>query len=150
MFYEEKLINDRLWCRSTPNGEWRPVTIEALTNRLVAAEKALSFYREAAHDEAERTSAPEEVPLALTVGGAPVDRNAAIEAVAACTDQLSVEVYPAIDGEAALEWAKRAYMNNGGAPQDSEMPTSGLKGKQGADPADASPPPQLPRYTEEK
>lgn len=37
MFYEEKLIGGLLMCRSEPGGEWRPVTVQELTRRLISA-----------------------------------------------------------------------------------------------------------------
>ncbi len=42
MFYEEKLIDGRLYCRGTPAGDWRLVTIEELTRRVLDAEAKLA------------------------------------------------------------------------------------------------------------
>lgn len=35
MFHEEKIINGVLMWRSTPNGEWLPVSLEVVTKRLI-------------------------------------------------------------------------------------------------------------------
>jgi len=38
MYYEKKLINGVLMCRSTPTGNWLQVSIEWMSERLVKAE----------------------------------------------------------------------------------------------------------------
>jgi hypothetical protein len=58
MFYEEKLIDGRLYCRGTPDGEWRLVTIDALTRRVLAAEADLE--RALENHAADLSAAPEE------------------------------------------------------------------------------------------
>jgi hypothetical protein len=57
MFYEEKLIDGRLYCRGTPDGEWRLVTIDALTRRVLAAEADLERAME--NHAADLSAAPE-------------------------------------------------------------------------------------------
>ena len=39
MYYEEKIINGVLCCRTTPDGIWQPFTLEELSTRLEAKEK---------------------------------------------------------------------------------------------------------------
>lgn len=34
MYYDEKMIDGILHWRGTPNGEWRPLTVEMLTRKL--------------------------------------------------------------------------------------------------------------------
>jgi hypothetical protein len=68
MFYEEKLIDGRLYCRGTPDGEWRLVTIDALTRRVLAAEADLERAME--NHAADLSAAPEATP--------PVKMNPAI------------------------------------------------------------------------
>jgi hypothetical protein len=64
MFYEEKLIDGRLYCRGTPDGEWRLVTIDALTRRVLAAEADLERAME--NHAADLSAAPEALPPELT------------------------------------------------------------------------------------
>lgn len=45
MFYEEKVIDGKLMCRSVPHGEWREVSNEVLTKRL----KELHYGLDIAH-----------------------------------------------------------------------------------------------------
>jgi len=39
MYYAEKMINGILHYKNTPNGEWKPKSIESLSDRVVKAEK---------------------------------------------------------------------------------------------------------------
>ena len=39
MFYEEKIINNVLFFRTTPGGRWRLVPNDVLANRIINAEK---------------------------------------------------------------------------------------------------------------
>lgn len=41
MYYDETVINGVLHIRTTPEGEWRPMTLRSLTSRLVKAEGEL-------------------------------------------------------------------------------------------------------------
>lgn len=41
MYYNEKVINGVLHCKTSPDGEWRPLSPEALTSRLIQAEKLI-------------------------------------------------------------------------------------------------------------
>jgi hypothetical protein len=41
MFYEERIMDGKLWCRSTPDGEWRSVSYEVLMGRMILAERNL-------------------------------------------------------------------------------------------------------------
>lgn len=45
MYYEEKIINDVLCTRGTPDGEWIPLSPVALTTRLVELKNAISHIR---------------------------------------------------------------------------------------------------------
>lgn len=45
MYYDECLINGVLHCRTTPNGEWVPVSSANLTTRLQEAEALNDRYR---------------------------------------------------------------------------------------------------------
>lgn len=42
MYYEEKIINDVLCHRGTPDGDWRPFTAEQLTTKLLTAEAKIA------------------------------------------------------------------------------------------------------------
>lgn len=42
MFYQEKVINDILCVRYTPNGNWHQLTLEQLTKRVIDAEFKLN------------------------------------------------------------------------------------------------------------
>jgi len=39
MYYAEKMINGILHYKTTPYGDWKPKSIESLSNRVVKAEK---------------------------------------------------------------------------------------------------------------
>jgi len=41
MFYEEKFMDGKLWCRSEPNGQWRSVSYEMIMGRMLLAERSL-------------------------------------------------------------------------------------------------------------
>ena len=41
MYYEEKVIDGVLHYKTTPSGKWKPLSLEALTKRVINAEKAL-------------------------------------------------------------------------------------------------------------
>lgn len=42
MYYEERVLNGALWCRSTPNGSWTKVPYESVLGRMLLAEKQLA------------------------------------------------------------------------------------------------------------
>lgn len=44
MYYQEKWIQGKLMCRTTPKGEWREVSLETYRERMVA-EKAEELLR---------------------------------------------------------------------------------------------------------
>ena len=46
MYYAETIINGVLHCRTTPNGEWRPLTPEQLTAKLVELNARLAVATE--------------------------------------------------------------------------------------------------------
>lgn len=73
MFYEEKLINGRLWCRGTPTGEWQLVTIEALTRRVLAAEADLERAMENHADDLSAAPEARTIPEVLFDGPAVYD-----------------------------------------------------------------------------
>ena len=41
MYYEEKVINNILHFRGTPNGDWQPCTLEILTDLLLKTRQEL-------------------------------------------------------------------------------------------------------------
>lgn len=41
MYYAEKIINGILHCKTTPKGEWRELSKESLTDRIVRMEQQL-------------------------------------------------------------------------------------------------------------
>lgn len=43
MYYEEKLIDGVLHWRCTPDGEWRPMSPEKLTELVIGLRKSLEF-----------------------------------------------------------------------------------------------------------
>lgn len=51
MYYDERVIDGILCCRFSPRGEWRPVTHQEMTRRLLDAEaKVQRIYREVTTD----------------------------------------------------------------------------------------------------
>jgi hypothetical protein len=42
MFYEESIINDELYFRSTPDGRWQLMTAKQLTEKLLEARSDLA------------------------------------------------------------------------------------------------------------
>ncbi len=42
MYYEERLIGNKLMWRGTPDGKWQDFTLEALSKRVVEAEYKLA------------------------------------------------------------------------------------------------------------
>lgn len=46
MYYAEKVIDGVLHCKTTPNGKWKPLSLESLTRRVIMAEKSLSEWRQ--------------------------------------------------------------------------------------------------------
>lgn len=42
MFYEERIMDGKLWCRSSPDGEWRSVPYEVVLGRMLLAEQQLA------------------------------------------------------------------------------------------------------------
>ena len=46
MYYEEQMVNGILCRRSTPNGEWVPLTLQELSERVVKAHKLINKYVE--------------------------------------------------------------------------------------------------------
>jgi len=44
MYYEEKIINGVLSHRSTPDGEWIPFTIEALSIAYISQQSTINSY----------------------------------------------------------------------------------------------------------
>ena len=45
MYYVEKVINGVLHYKTTPNGKWKPISVEELTKRVVEAERTLSNWK---------------------------------------------------------------------------------------------------------
>lgn len=41
MYYVEKIIDGVLCCKSTPNGEWEPVSIKTATKKIIALEERI-------------------------------------------------------------------------------------------------------------
>jgi len=46
MYYIEKVINGVLHYKTTPKRKWEPLSLEALTRRVVIAEKSLQGWRQ--------------------------------------------------------------------------------------------------------
>ena len=42
MYFQETVINGRLYCKYTPDGEWHKVTAQNLTDRLLKAENRIN------------------------------------------------------------------------------------------------------------
>lgn len=45
MYYAETIIDGRLYCRYSPDAEWKLASIEAVTRRLLQVEKDLDALR---------------------------------------------------------------------------------------------------------
>ena len=41
MYYQETVINGRLYCKYTPDGEWHKVSADKLTDRLIKAQQKI-------------------------------------------------------------------------------------------------------------
>jgi hypothetical protein len=46
MYYKEDVINGVLCCKTTPNGEWRELSKETLTNRIKSLEEKINNVNE--------------------------------------------------------------------------------------------------------
>jgi hypothetical protein len=110
MFYEEKLIDGRLYCRGTPDGEWRLVTIDALTRRVLAAEADLERAME--NHAADLSAAPEELTIWHPISDPvpPGERNTVL------TYHPGRENDPDFPGH-AVGISNRDYINIGNAAQ---------------------------------
>lgn len=81
MYYEEKLIDGVLWCRGSRIGEWLPVPIGQLSQRIVALElqrrnfanaiadriAALEYERNNAKKQAERLAVNGQIGLVRAI-----------------------------------------------------------------------------------
>jgi ribosomal protein L29 len=48
---KEEIINGVLCCKTTPNSEWRPLTPEQLTNKIVKLQKELAELKELENEQ---------------------------------------------------------------------------------------------------
>lgn len=65
MYYEERVIDGKLMCRGTPDGEWREIDYEMISQRLIQAEAAFKALDHRCKVLSERHDGPngEQVPM---------------------------------------------------------------------------------------